>query len=186
MRDRLPPLRRGFALFEVMVALALLAGAAVALAGLFGIAGAANRRSRERSLGVLLASQKMEQILGLAWCYGPDGDERADLVTDLSVYPETGGGSGLSEGALTSLVSNTSGFVDYLDADGAWIGTGASPPAGTAFVRRWSIRVSPDHPADTLIVRVVVVRLGIGSSAVPAPDTPGVVELTCARSRRGA
>ena len=42
-----------------------------------------------------------------------------------------------------ALDRNTSGYVDYLDAYGRSLGGGESPPAGTVYVRRWSIERLP-------------------------------------------
>jgi prepilin-type N-terminal cleavage/methylation domain-containing protein len=176
---------KGFSLLEVMVALGLFAGAVVTLAGLVGVATSVNLASRERSQATALAWQKMEQILGLAWGTDSDGTERVDLATDLTAWPETAGGTGLSASGDQALTVNTSGFVDYLDADGVWVGTGTSAPPGTAYVRRWSICPSADHPGEALIVRVIVLRAGAPSDAAAQASGFGAVQLTCVKSRRG-
>lgn len=184
----LPPssAQAGFALLEVMVALALLAGAVVALAGLTVIAARANRLSRVGTLGGTLASQKMEQLLGLAWGYGPAGEDHVDVSTNASVWPEAAGGGGLAESPEGTLTSNTDGYVDYLDEHGRWLGTGTLPPAAAVYARRWSIRPLSDSPLDTLLIRVVVLMRGpaadLGTSLLLPADA---VQLTCARFRRG-
>lgn len=179
--------KSGFALFEVMVALALLTGAVVALAGLFNVSARANRTSRASSLAVILALQKMEQLRGLAWGYGPAGEEWVDLDADISVWPESSGGSGLAASPAGSLLANLPGFADYLDGSGNWVGTGSSPPAGTVYVRRWSIEPLADSPLDTLVLRVVVFLRGTEEGI----RSPGVLpraaaQVTSVRTRRGA
>jgi hypothetical protein len=49
--------------------------------------------------------------------------------------------------------------VDYLDAYGAWVGTGSSPPAGALYVRRWSVEPLPTNPNNTLVFQVLVGRI---------------------------
>lgn len=176
---------RGTTLLEVVIALALLSGALVALAGLIVLATNANRQSRVASQGVILATQKMEQLMGLAWGYEPSGEDRVDLVTDVSVWPESVGGRGLEESPEGSLASNVPGFVDYLDENGRWVGTGASPTAESVYVRRWSIRPLPDSPLDTLVLRVVVIPTASASASRGGTGAPGVAQISCVRSRRG-
>jgi hypothetical protein len=177
---------RGVALFEVMVALALLTGAIVALAALFSTAARTNRLARVGSLTAILASQKMEQLRGLAWGYGLAGEEYTDLDTDISVWPEASGGSGLAESPGGTLSGNVAGFVDYLDQHGAWLGAGASPPSGAVYVRRWSVRTLPDSAHDTLILRVVVVLRGSEGRLTASSVLPlEAAQLTSLRSRRG-
>lgn len=176
--------RSGAALFEVMVALSLLAGALVAIAALFGMATRSNRAARDSSMGTILAAQKMEQLRSLAWAYGENGSDETDVETDLSVAPEGPGGSGLSPSPAASLLSNTMGFVDYLDDDGKWVGTGVAAPMGAVYVRRWSIEALVDSPLDTLVVRVLVVPLSAARSAPPGGVPTEAVCLTSVRSRR--
>ena len=79
------------------------------------------------------------------------------------------------------------GYIDYLDRDGAWIGTGPDPPAGTAFVRRWSVSPVPAAGPDALLLQVAVVaasvRGGAGATTV-RPGDPGVTWLATVRVRQ--
>ena len=169
-----------------MVALALLTGALVGIAGLFTVAARANRASRVNSLASSLAAQKMEQLMALAWGYGPSGEDRVDLRTDVASWPETQGGSGLTPSPAGALSSSIPGFVDYLDDQGVWAGTGLAAPPGATFVRRWSIRPLPASPLDTLVVRVVVMTRGRNGVFPPDGQVPiEAVLVTCLRSRRG-
>jgi hypothetical protein len=52
------------------------------------------------------------------------------------------------------------GYVDYIDRLGQALGTGATAPDGTAYVRRWSIEPLPTNPNNTLIIQVMVFETG--------------------------
>ncbi len=175
----------GFALLEITIGLALLASAVVGIAQLFSIAGRASRLARTDGLAAVLAAQKMEQLRGLAWGYGVNGESCTDASTDVAQYPEAGGGRGLLPSPPSTLIANVPGFVDFLDGDGAWIGAGETPTPGAVFVRRWSIEALPDSPADTLVLRVVVAWLGPAlRERGSVPLGPGTLVLTSVRSRR--
>lgn len=152
----------GFSLAEVAVSVGLMAVAAIGVAQLFGVAVNANLASRGQTSSAVLAVQKMEQLRGLTWGFaeGPDGEVGAavtDLTTNITMDPPTATGGGLSPSPAGSLDQNTPGFVDYVDALGNWVGTGATPPAGTVYVRRWSIEPLPANPNDTLVLQVRVI-----------------------------
>jgi hypothetical protein len=176
--------RSGVALFEVMVALSLLAGAIVSLAGLFGLAARSNREARSAARMSIAAAQKMEQLRSLSWASGEDGEDETDVSTDISVSPEGGGGPGLRPSPAGTLVSDVTGYVDYLDDHGLWVGAGTDPPVDAVFTRRWSIELLPDSPLDTLVLRVLVVRTSSARSAPPAEGRDQAISLTTVRSRR--
>jgi prepilin-type N-terminal cleavage/methylation domain-containing protein len=163
--------RSGFTLLEVMVALGLLTGAFLAVAQLLMVAARATESSRATTLAANLAAQKVECLRSLAWGY-----DIAGVPTD-ELEPSPPG----------SLVVNTTGFVDYLDDAGVWIGSGPSPPPRAMFVRRWSVEADVDTvPPTVLMLRVVVLRRGV-PSAVPPGDGRSWIEMTrvlSARARR--
>lgn len=167
--------RAGMVLSELVVALALLAGGLVTLAGLFGVASRSARAGRASTHCAILAVQKVEQLRALAWGVTDGGDAAVDSTTDVSTVPETSGGTGLSASPAGTLSANVPGFVDFLDAGGAWVGSGASVPQDAAYIRRWSIAPLADSPLDTVVIRVVVMAV------VP----PGAASLSTVRSRRG-
>jgi type II secretory pathway pseudopilin PulG len=178
--------RSGIALLEVMVALALLASVISSLAGLFLLAARSNREARAATTMAVAAAQKMEQLRGLSWAFGPDGDDQADLTTNISVWPEAGGGSGLRPSPPGTLASDVAGFVDYLDADGAWVGAGSAPPRDSLYTRRWSIEPLPDSPLDTLVLRVLVTHNAAAARRqAPTASRYDALSLTTVRSRRG-
>ena len=176
--------RAGVALLEVLVALALLTGVIVSLAGLFGIAARSNREARCATRMSIAAAQKMEQLRGLSWAFGEGGEDEADLSTDLSTWPESAGGNGLRPSPGGTLTSDVSGYADYLDDQGNWVGNGAAPPGAAVYTRRWSIEPLADSPLDTLVLRVVVVLTAAARSRPPGAGRDAAVVLTTVRSRR--
>jgi type II secretory pathway pseudopilin PulG len=148
----------GFSLAEVLVATGILATALVALSQLFAISTNVNRAARTTTVAAVLAEQKMEQLRALTWGFDMRGVPTSDTSTDVSIWPETQGGTGLAPSPAGSLGANMPGFVDYLDEYGTWLGTGASPPAGTVYIRRWSIEPLPTNPNNTLVLQALVTR----------------------------
>lgn len=168
----------GFTLVEVVLSTALLAVAALGVAQLFVFASTSNLNSRGQTSTAVLAAQKMEQLRGLAWGFveGPGGslgNTLADTTTDLSVDPPTSGGTGLLPSPGGTLDRNVPLYVDYLDAGGQWVGTGATPPPSTVYIRRWSIEPLPAAPNDALVLQVVVttLRRELRRSQATAPGT---------------
>jgi prepilin-type N-terminal cleavage/methylation domain-containing protein len=120
----------GFSIIEVLVATAIVAVGLASLAQLFVSAANVNRLARMTSTAALLAGQKMEQLRG-----------------------ETGLGPS-PPGALSA---NTPGYIDYLDPSGVSLGmTSVTPPAGAAYVCRWSIEPLPSSQVNTVVLQVLV------------------------------
>jgi type II secretory pathway pseudopilin PulG len=140
---------RGFTLLEVLVATTLLFVAVAALAGLSVMATQANAHAKTTTFTALLAARKIEELRALPWGYDALGNPRSD--------------AGLAASPSDALDQNTSGYCDFLDAGGALLGGGTSPPIQTAFVRRWSIQPLPSNPANALVFQVVVRRLRSGA-----------------------
>jgi hypothetical protein len=76
---------------------------------------------------------------------------------------------------------NVSGYADFLDRSGAWIGAGTVPPAGTAFVRRWAIE-NADAGGDLLVLQVLV-RPASSGAAAGAARVAGEARLVTMRAR---
>lgn len=133
---------RGFTLIEVLVSLTVLCAAGLGGVQMLVMALHANASARAQTLTVTLAAARLEQLRGLTFDYDGSGQR----VTD----------GGLASPGADSLSSNIPGFVDYLDAQGRWVGTGTTPPRTAVFVRRWSI--DPSGPASDLVILQVLVR----------------------------
>ena len=157
---RSPSTESGFSLIETSVAIGLLTAVAISVAQLFAVTSLANVGAQGSTSTAVLAGQKMEQLRGLTWGL-ERGDTFArrvsDTTTNLATDPPRRDGRGLRASPATALDQNVPGYVDYLDVDGRWIGTGATPPTGTAFVRRWSIQPLASNPENTIILQVRVV-----------------------------
>jgi prepilin-type N-terminal cleavage/methylation domain-containing protein len=147
----------GFSLVELLVALVLVATTASALAALFVVSARAAMLARQRSSMTALAVQKAEQLGALAWTFDPwsAGTPLSDTTSDLGQDPISASGPGLQPSPPDSLDRNAPGFVDFLDAHGRWVGSGATAPVAAVFVRRWWIQAAAADP-DTLVLQVVV------------------------------
>lgn len=170
----------------MVVAAGLLVVVLAGVAQLTAMAVAATRTSAVDTVALLLASQKLEQLRSLPWRFDPGGRRVTDRATDLTRDPPGSRGTGLTPSPRDSLTRSTPGYVDYLDEQGRWIGTGTAPVVGTAFVRRWSIQPGRIGGQDTIILDVIVTPLGPATTRVPAsrsPDLPGAVGLTTLRVR---
>jgi prepilin-type N-terminal cleavage/methylation domain-containing protein len=166
---------RGFTLVEVLVAMLVLAAAAASTAVLFAATTASTRHARNQTWSAMLAMDKMEQLRALAWRYGANGAPVSDMTTDLSVDPPSSGGPGLATAGADVLERNATGYVDYLDGAGRWVGTGITAPPTATYLRRWSVEpLSPSLP-DTLLLQVLV------TTVVPAADR---VLLVTVRTRK--
>jgi hypothetical protein len=147
----------GFSLIEAIVAAGLLAGGMAALGQLFAISIADTVSARTGTYVSVLAEQKVEQLRGLMWGFDASGSPVSDLATNTALpHASPVGGTGLTASPPGSLTANTSGYVDYLDMEGRIVGGGATPPEGTAYIRRWSIEPLPSNQAHALLIHVVV------------------------------
>jgi prepilin-type N-terminal cleavage/methylation domain-containing protein len=175
---------QGFTLVEVVVALAILAGSLFVVAQLMVVASRAAEASRETTTATALAAQKIEQLRTLAWGMAPDGVEIEDLQSDVASWPaRPSAGPGLSLSPPGTLAGNTAGYVDFLDADGRWIGSDESVAGRAVFLRRWSVQAADSCAPSGRVLRAAVWRrrsAGAGGTAW----TP-VVQLEAVRVRRG-
>ncbi len=149
----------GFSLIEVLVATIVLAVALVSLAQLFALSTRTNMGARDTTYTAVLAQQKLEELRSLTWGFDIQGLPISDTTTNTAVSPETpNGGTGLSPSPAGSIRANTDGYVDYVDQSGNKLGGGTNPPAGTVYVRRWSVEALPTNPNNTLVLQVLVFR----------------------------
>ena len=143
----------------MIFATGLMATALVALAQMFTISVKNNQSARTGSYATTLAEQKMEQLRGLTYGFDTIGLPITDTSTDTTAATETPtGGTGLSPSPSGTLVSNTNGYVDYIDQFGNILGGGESAPTNTVYIRRWSIDPLPTNPNSTIVIQVMVTR----------------------------
>lgn len=163
----------GFALIEIVVALALLAMTLTGVAQLIVLGTSSAAAARTGALTVTLAADKMEQLQALAWGYDAEGREATDLTSDVSRVPAAEGGQGLRASPAGSLESNVAGYVDHVDGTGQWLGNETAPPPGTRFTRRWSVEPLPESPSEALVLRVVVFEAADASRLTSAAARDG-------------
>ena len=112
----------------------------------------------------------------------------SDTTSDTSADPERStGGTGLSPSPADALARNTSGYCDFLDANGRSLGGGSTPVPRTAFVRRWSIEPLPKRP-NTLVIQVLVLPLLRGLTERPpgAARSPDEARILGLKTRRAS
>ena len=163
----------GFTLIEVIIAMGLLTVVSLGIAQLFAASTRANLAARTRTSTTAMAEQRMEQLRALTWGFDLTGQGLpiSDTTTNLSVYPMTQNGSGLNPSPSDALEQNTTGFFDYLDSAGNWVGTGAVPPGNAMYLRRWSITPLPTNPNNTLVIQVLVTPLANEQARVASQFT---------------
>ena len=170
----------GFSLVEVLVASAILMTGLIAVAQMFVTSTNQNMSSRRVTTTAVLAQQKIEQLRALTWGFDDFGLPVSDFASDIAVTPPTSAaGVGLQASPANTLTASTPGYVDYLDAYGAWVGTGTTPPANAIYVRRWSISPLPTNPNNTLVFQVLVGRI---SPSGPLSDLGRQVSLKTRKS----
>ena len=180
----------GFSLVEVLISMAILTAVSLGVAQLFAVSTRANLVARGQTSTTALAEQKLEQLRALTWGFDVEGQGLpvSDTTTDLSVDPPAATGGGLNPSPVDSLEANTPGYVDFLDANGAYVGSGLTPPGTAAFIRRWSIRPRPTNPNNTLVLQVLVTPVANEGSRIAGPGArqrmPGDALLVSVKTRK--
>ena len=169
---------RGFTVIEVLIAIAVLAVGVLACVQLAAIAIAATASASVQNIAVIAASERLEELRGLAYEYDESGGPVTDLSTDLSTPGRGSGGRGLTPGG--ALDSDVAGYCDHLDRTGRWLGNGPIP-ADAAFTRRWSI-AHASVGSDLLVVQVAVVPASARGGGA-ADGVSGAARLLTLRTR---
>lgn len=171
----------GLTLIETMIALALLL---IVTTGMLGVGALALTTTENQGHLVArtaeYAQDKMEQLLALKYC---DADSN---TATLPTTPGTGAGLAGCPAPLVSPATGTSGvggssspsapvagYVDYLDASGNLLTTGAggAAPAGWKYIRVW--QVSSANATNTVKQISVTVKVSseVGSSGTLPQST---------------
>ena len=183
---------RGFSLVEVLVSMGLLTAVSLGVAQLFALSTRANLIAKGQTSTTAMAEQKLEQLRGLTWGFDLQGQglPLSDTTTNLAVDPPEHNGSGLNPSPSDALEQNTAGFVDFLDANGAWVGTGTTPPGSAVYIRRWSIQPLPTNPNNTLVIQVLVTPIALEAARVQTADSrtrmAGDALLVTVRTRKAS
>lgn len=156
----------GFSLVETIIASSVMIAGAISLAQLFVMSTRSNVAAKSTSIAAVLAQQKMEQLRSLEWGFDALGLPNTDTTTNTAVVPmAANGGTGLSPsptGGGSPLKANVAGWVDYVDKYGNSLGGGTTtPPAGTSYIRRWSVEPLPTNPNNTIVLQVLVTPMGL-------------------------
>jgi type II secretory pathway pseudopilin PulG len=180
----------GFSLVEVLISMGLLTAVSLGVAQLFAVSGRATFVARGQTSTTALAEQKMEQLRALTWGFDTEGQglPLSDTSTNLAVHPTSANGAGLNPSPSNTLEENTAGYVDFLDAHGTHVGTGATPPGTASFIRRWAVRPLPTNPNNTLVLQVLVTPVSNEGSRVagagPRQRMPGDALLISVKTRK--
>jgi type II secretory pathway pseudopilin PulG len=183
---------RGFSLVEVIISMGLLTAVSLGVAQLFALSTRANLIAKGQTSTTAMAEQKVEQIRGLTWGFDllGQGLPLSDTTTNLAVYPPAHNGSGLNPSPIDALEQNTAGFVDFLDGNGVWVGTGTTPPASAVYIRRWSIQPLPTNPNNTLVIQVLVTPVALEAARLQSAFTrtrmSGDALLVTVRTRKAS
>jgi competence protein ComGC len=181
---------RGVTLIETIIALGIIAVLVVTMATLMAVGREVMWATRHEAVALALARARLEQLEGLAfsiYALASGGTvEITDLVTDLSQAAPGVGGRGLSTGPADALIDPQAGYVDYLDAQGQWVGADPSAARRAAYTRRWTVRRIGSGSTEIVTFEVMVapqaVALRVRGENVLRQ--PGVVRLVGVRSRR--
>jgi len=151
----------------------LLTAVSLGVAQLFALSTRANLIAKGQTSTTAMAEQKVEQLRGLTWGFDLQGQglPLSDTTTNLAVYPPAHNGSGLNPSPVDALEQNTAGFVDFLDGNGTWVGTGTTPPSSAVYIRRWSIQPLPTNPNNTLVIQVLVTPIALEATRVQTAYT---------------
>lgn len=192
MRAKYNSNSRGFSLVEVLVAMGLLTVVSLGVAQVLALSTRANLIARGATSTTSMAQQKLEALRSLTWGFDLQGQglPLSDTTTNLTVTPPAHNGSGLNPSPSDSLEQNTTGFVDFLDGNGAWVGTGSTPPRTAVYIRRWSIVPLPTNPNNTLVVTVLVTpvasEMARTTSAFSRTRLAGDAMLITVRTRKAS
>ena len=146
-----------------------------------------NHGARSTTFATLLAYHKIEQLRALTWSVDGSGAPTSDTSTDTTVEPaEPSGGTGLGPSPADALTQNTAGYCDFLDANGRTLGGGTTPPANTAFIRRWSIDQLPAAMNATLVIQVSVTAVRNREVAGSPRRLPDEARIVAVKTRKAS
>lgn len=131
----------GFTLVETVVATGVLVTALAGLAQLFALSAQSAQDSGSQGAALAAAQDQIERLRSLVFTYSPLGES----LTDAGLAPSSG----------ESLATDTSGYVDHLDASGAAVDTGMGGH-GAVWTRRWRVTAIDALAPEALVIEVCV------------------------------
>src|SRR5712692_7566101 len=167
----------GLTVMETVIALAMLVIVATGVMGLAAVAVSTTETQGHLAARTAEYSQdKMEQLLALKFC---DGGTNGTSGTDTTVFPGVvGAGTGLAgcsdmvngvpqAGGGLSITAPTAGYVDYLDANGNLVGSGAN----WEYIRVWQITVPAGSVGLKQIAVLTQARRAVGGGLILPQST---------------
>jgi prepilin-type N-terminal cleavage/methylation domain-containing protein len=141
-------LQQGFTLLEMMFAIVILTIAATGVLALFGSSiMISSSQGDHGSRTTEYAQDKMEQLMTLNF---------SDTSSDLTQYPTaSSGGHGLTAGGSLNSASPSSGYADYIAADG----TPTQSSTNAAYIREWLIADDSNTPHQIKTITVMVQKI---------------------------
>ena len=150
MTDKRLP--RGFTLIETLIATTLLVTVLAGVAELVALSVRFARDSGQSGAALRAAQAKLESLCALRFGY----DDLGASLTDPRLEPSS----------VTSLSSDTSGYVDWVDVSGAV----QSIADGAEFVRRWRVVPIANDDPETIAIDVCVYTHPAGARAPHQAD----------------
>ena len=151
---------RGTSLLETLIATAICTSVMFALAALISFATKQNKNMGTTvAQTATLAAQKLDELMQLQW-------------TSATMDPALATG-----GSLTTDVTTSPGYVDYLDASGAVILGGSPNSVNYFFTRRWTVA---DVGASGTVKQITVLVFGNAIGAGRAAGSTSVPQTTLA------
>lgn len=150
----------GFTLVELLVAMVLTQGIAIALLPMFVTCLQSARRARDETAAVMLAWQKVEQVRAAVW-----------------------GSAELVPSPPDALAVDAPGFAEVIDARGV-PGEPAAGQASRLFVRRWSVQTLSSGTATGVLLHVFVAEYGHRGPAIDTGRRQVEAHVVAVRMRR--
>jgi prepilin-type N-terminal cleavage/methylation domain-containing protein len=141
--------QRGFTLIEMMIACVVLLVGIVGVSTVFGVAILQTSQQGDQSTRTAeYAQDKMEQLMALDY-----SDAQSDVTAPITAQT---GGVGLTPGGSLSLSTPATGYVDYIDGNGAAVTTAAN----NTYTREWLITEDTTLNVKTITVKVTA-KVGV-------------------------
>lgn len=194
---------QGFSLVEAVAAMALVVVVVAAVSTALVTGRAMAGYEREQAVGRAAARARLATLSSLPFSTiaGIDGAPVAvtDTTSDVASDPIGSGGTGLGPSPADALWVDRAGYVDYLDATGRGLGSGAVARARAAYVRRWAIgrpaaatgAAAAPGAGEVASITVLVAPVSVAARASARDPTriageAGVVVYRGARSREAS
>jgi hypothetical protein len=165
----------GVTLIEAVLALAILAGICGGAAAAIAAGRVVATQARHEAVAVAMAGARLGELQSLAFTIGPE-----TTAPELGTTP------------ADALWRDRDGCVDYLDAAGRALGSGAASRRAAAYVRRWRIGRRGAGGSELAVLAVLVAPMAEAERAAASGDPRtlagrrGVIVVRGALARRAS